>query len=185
MFLGLLAAWFYFLHVSRQARFVQLNPTFCTFRVKRKSCNFIQYFPSPQSTAKNCPRRHHSHIPHKPALPGAVYEPLCLRQAKKAVTARQKKRKKKKDRKEDKIKNIFFFSLSEEDTRIRYKQFQTGIIKTYSDWRLHFMIQGMPTVTYRQGLFWFKGNILLRKLNLHGIMVDDFQEAWAKHCKLP
>ncbi|EFI34157.1 hypothetical protein Dthio_PD3536 [Desulfonatronospira thiodismutans ASO3-1] len=34
---------------------------------------------------------------------------LCLRQAKKAVTARQKKRKKKKDRKEDKIKNIFSF----------------------------------------------------------------------------
>ena len=45
---------------------------------------------------------------------------LCLRQAKKAVTARQKKMKKKKDRKEDKIKNIFFFSLLEEDTRIRY-----------------------------------------------------------------
>jgi len=34
---------------------------------------------------------------------------LCLRQAKKAVTARQKKRKKKKDRKEDKIKKMLSF----------------------------------------------------------------------------
>ena len=60
---------------------------------------------------------------------------LCLRQAKKAVTARQKKRKKGRKRKWN--KKELLSSLSEEDPGIRYKQFQTGIIMTYSGWRSH------------------------------------------------
>ncbi len=49
--------------------------------------------------------------------------------------ARLKKRKKKKGRKRRQNKTDLISSLSEEDTGIKYKQFQTGIIKTHSGWR--------------------------------------------------